>query len=314
MKRANGLLLVVLSMALAAWACSGDADKSTSATSASAQTKTPAPQKPPTAPPRTESTKPKADVPKTLEILSVLSVEQEVDILAQRRGIVQEVKADQGTVVQKGAVLARLDDRELLAQLDKAKADLLIAQSNVKFNEAELRAKEAHFRRAQELFKAGIGSQADLEEAEFRAKGAQYDLESWRATVERQRAEIRMLELELEKTQIRAPFGGAVARRFVRMGQDVLKDDKCFRLSQLSPLLVRFMVPEISLRQPRQGDTIELVLASNPGRSYSARIASFSPVVDAASGSSEVTAQLTGADLKELRPGMAVRVLWRIRP
>jgi membrane fusion protein (multidrug efflux system) len=95
------------------------------------------------------------------------------------------------------------------------------------------------------------------------------------------------------------------------MGQDVLADEKCFRLSQLSPLLVRFLVPESSEREPRVGDSVDVMLPADHQRRYSARIERVSPVVDAASGSYDVTAQLSGPDLQSLRPGMSVRVRWR---
>jgi len=90
----------------------------------------------------------------------------------------------------------------------------------------------------------------------------------------------------------------------------VRKDDPCFRLSQLSPLQVRFLVAETSPRQPREGDNINVVAVTAPERVYTARIRRVSPVVDAASGGIEVMAELTNPDLRELRPGMAVRVLW----
>jgi RND family efflux transporter MFP subunit len=245
-----------------------------------------------------------------IEIQTVLSVEREVDVLAQRDGVVEEILHDQGARVEKGASLARLDDRQLLAELDKARADLEVARNNVKYNEEEVKARQAAYRRAQEMFKERLNSQADLEEAEFRAKGAQYDLESWRATVTRTEAEIRLLELELEKTQIRAPFGGVVARRYIRPGQNVVKDDKCFRLSQLAPLLVHFLVPETAPRRPKLGDVVTVAPLSDTQRVYVARVQQVSPTVDAASGSYDVTAVLTGADLEELRPGMGVKVIW----
>jgi membrane fusion protein (multidrug efflux system) len=158
--------------------------------------------------------------------------------------------------------------------------------------------------------KLGLNSQADLEEAEFRAQGARFDLESWRAVVERTRADIRVQELELEKTRLRAPFDGVVARRYIRVGQNVLKDEKCFRFSQLAPLQVRFLVPETSAQHPRPGDEVRVALAGDAQRAFPARILKVSPTVDAASGSFEVTAQLSGGDLGGLRPGMAVRVVW----
>lgn len=249
-----------------------------------------------------------------LEILSVLSVEREVDVLAQHGGVVEEIYHDQGARVTKGTPLARLDDRELLARLDRARADLAVALSNVKYNQAEVKARQAAYRRAQEMHELGLNSDADLEEAEFHAQGAQYDLESWRAVVDRTRADIRRLELELEKTRIHAPFSGVVARRYIRPGQNVLKDDKCFRLSQLAPLQVRFLVPETAARRPQVGDVVDVVTAQDSQRVYEAKIRKVSPVVDPASGGIEVMAQLTGQDLEALRPGMAVRVLWGSSP
>ena len=247
--------------------------------------------------------------PTTFEILSVLSVEQEVDLLAQHDGVVSEIVRDEGSQVDRGAVLARLDDREILTKLDRVRADLLVAQNNVKYNEAELKAKEAAYRRAQEMRKLGLGSQAQLEEAEFRAQGAKYDLESLKAVVQRTHADIHMLDLELEQTRIAAPFAGVVARRYIRSGQQLTRNEKCFRLSQLSPLRVQFLVPETA-RRPAVGQGVRVSLVTGSRRAYTARVQRVSPVVDAASGSYDVTAVLAGADLGALRPGMSVRVLW----
>jgi membrane fusion protein (multidrug efflux system) len=243
------------------------------------------------------------------EILGVLSVEHEVDVLAQRDGAVMAVNAEEGAARPKGAILAQLDDRSIVAQLEKAKADTRVAESNVKYNEAELKATQARLRRAEEMHKAGLNSQADLEEAEFKAKGSAFDLESWKAAVDRNRSEVRVLELELDKTHIRAPFQGVVARRYIREGQNVLKDEKCFRLSQLGPLLVRFQVPEASARRPVVGERVHVEMANDSRRSFQARIRRVSPNVDAASGTYDVTAELAGAG-RDLRPGMAVRIEW----
>ena len=243
-------------------------------------------------------------------ILTVLSVEREVDILAQRDGILVHALKDEGQEVRAGEELARLDDRQVQAELEKAQADLKVSEDNVLYNEAEWKAKEANYRRYQQLRELGLSSEADLENAEFLAKGAEYDLQAWHATVESNKASIRQLEAQLDQTRIRAPFSGVVARRYVREGQSVVKDDKCFRISQLSPLEVQFEVPEASLRKPSMGDSIHLTLAGQSARELTARIIKLSPTVDPASDSYDVTARLMGSNLAGLRPGMAVRVDW----
>lgn len=245
-----------------------------------------------------------------LEILSLISVEHEADLLAQRDGLVRRVLRDQGATVTRGELLAVLDDADLQAQIDQARANIAIAENNVKYNQAELRAKEANHRRYKELLAQGLVSEADYEKSEFEAKGAEYDLASWRATVDRAQAELRKYAAELERTRLRAPFAGVVARRYVREGQSVVKDDRCFRLSQLSPLLVRFLVPVGAARQPRVGDPVGVAVASGGAQAFRAVIRQVSPVVDPASASLEVTAALEGPGLEQLRPGMGVRVLW----
>ena len=243
------------------------------------------------------------------EIPAVLTVEHEVDVVAEHDGEVVELAADEGKKVEAGGLLARLDGRQVAAALEQARADLKISEYNVKYNEAELHANQSRLERAQLMFNEGLGSKADLDTADFMAKGSTYDLESWKANVEKHRAQVRALELEMDKTRIRAPFGGIVSRRYVRQGDVVAKGTRCFRLSQLSPLLVEFQVPETDPRKPSAGQTVRGTLASDPNRSFDARIARVSPVIDAASDSYEVTATLVNPPA-DLKPGMAVRLSW----
>jgi len=269
----------------------------------------------PSGAPRSPSSPPPAPAPPAKgaepgDILTVLSVEHQVDVPTETDGVVSELIKDEGSRVQAGEILARLDARSITAELEKAQADLRIAKNNVGYQEAELKAKQAAYTRQQQMRQYGLSSQADLEHAEFEAKGAEFDLASWKANVDKYQAEIRRLEAELDKTRIRAPFAGLVARRYIRLGQGVSKSDKCFRVSQLSPLRVQFQVPEISPRRPRMGDMVDVIVLEDAGHSFAAKIMKVSPTVDPASDSYDVTAQLTGAGLADLRPGMAARVGW----
>lgn len=244
------------------------------------------------------------------EILSVLSVEREVDVVARREGIVVEILADVGLQVGEGHVLARLDDRDVVAQLEKVRADVEHTQFRVKYHEADVRAKDAAYKRALEMKQYNLISDADVEKAQFDIEAARFNLESARLAVAYAQASVRELEIELEKTRIRSPFGGVVVRRYLRAGQAVAKEEKGFRLSELYPLLVKFSVPETSPHRPRVGDPVNVIPLSDSGQVYTARIQRISPVIDPASAASEVTARLVGPELRRLRPGMAVRVLW----
>jgi membrane fusion protein, macrolide-specific efflux system len=243
-------------------------------------------------------------------MLSVLSVEHQIDLATERDGVVVSIARDEGSEVKKGDVLAQLDDRTLQIELAKARDDLQVAQNNVKYKQSEVKAKAAALDRQQKLQAMGLSSQADLEQADFEAKGAEYDMHGWEANAESSQEEIKRLEIELDQTRLRAPFAGAVVVRYVREGQQVAKGDKCFRVSQLAPLEVQFQVPETSGRHPSRGAKVGLSLVSDPNRELSATVVKISPVVDPSSDSYSVTAELSGKGIADLRPGMAVQVAW----
>jgi RND family efflux transporter MFP subunit len=296
------LALAIAAVALAVAGCS-DSSRGPDATSAAPAPTASAPSRPATPSPASKSTAPG-------DVLSVLSVEHQVDLSTERDGVVVSIAKDEGSAVKAGDILGQLDDRTLQTELSKARNDLTVAENNVKFKQAELKAKGAALKRQQQLRAFGLSSEADLEAAEFEAKGAEYDMHGWEALVESSHSEIHRLEIQLDQTRLRAPFSGVVVRRYIREGQAVGKNDKCFRVSQLAPLLVQFQVPESSAKRPQFGAPVDLALVGDSSRSLFARVVKVSPTIDPASDSYDVTAQLLGPGISDLRPGMAVRVIW----
>lgn len=242
--------------------------------------------------------------------MSVLSVEHQLDISSERDGLVISIVGDEGTTVKAGQTLGQLDDRSLQMELVKARDDLEVSKNNVKFKEAELKAKNAAYRRQQQLRELGLSSQSDLEVAEFQAKGAEYDLHGWEALIEGGQAELQRIQIQIEQMRLHAPFSGVIVRRYIREGQAVAKGDKCFRISQLGPLQVQFQVPESSGARPQVGQAVKLELAGFSKQPLSARILKVSPTVDPGSDSYNVLAQLNPPQLPDVRPGMAVRIDW----
>jgi RND family efflux transporter MFP subunit len=294
--------LVIASVAFCVSGCGSPAAPSTTSLPAASAAVVPASSQPVVSPPAL------AAIPQ--EILSVLSVEHQVDVSSQLDGVVVSIAKDEGSDVKAGDILGQLDDRSAQLELIKARDDLHVSENNVKYKQAELQAKTSALTRQQQLRALGLSSDADLETAAFEAKGAEYDLHGWEALVESGQAEIRRIELQIDETRFRAPFSGAVVSRYVREGQAVTKGDKCFRVSQLYPLQVQFQVSEASGRRPQPGAPVDVALVEEPNRRLPARIVKVSPTVDPASDSYNVTAQLNGAVVSSLRPGMAVRVAW----
>jgi RND family efflux transporter MFP subunit len=298
------LLILIATIAIAGNGC----DKSSVASNPKAAPDTPSNPSTPSQSAPSPAASAKASEPG--DILSILTVEHQVDLSSQRDGAVTSLIKDEGSVVKAGDILGHLDDRTLQQELIKARDDLKVTENNLQFKAAELKAKGAAYRRQQQLREAGLSSQADLEQAEFEAKGAEYDMHGYEALVESGKAEIHRLEIEIDQTVLRAPFSGVVVRRYIREGQAIAKGDKCFRVSQLYPLQVQFQISELVGPRPVNGAPVNLVLLDGSNRSLTAKVVKVSPTVDPSSDSYDVVAQLTGPGLSNLRPGMAVRVGW----
>ncbi len=119
---------------------------------------------------------------------------------------------------------------------------------------------------------------------------------------------LKSLELEREKASIVAPFDGIVARRYVRVGQKVSVGDRLFWVTALTPLEVKFTLPERFLGKVHEGEQVTVSSADiSREAKYNATIVQVSPVIDPSSGTMEILAQVTGS-APALRPGMLVNI------
>ncbi|MEM8931447.1 MAG: efflux RND transporter periplasmic adaptor subunit, partial [Acidobacteriota bacterium] len=212
------------------------------------------------------------------ETQGVLEAENEVDLVSRVAGPIVQLEAEEGDRVRKGQLLAKIDDREITTQLDVAR---------VRLQEAE-----QSYRRVE-----------SLHEKELVARDA-YDQAL--AAFESARGEVERLDVQLAYTRITAPFSGLVVRRYVRFAEHVQNGAGLFRLSDFDPLLAPIRVPERELRKLAVDQRAELTVEAWGERRFDARVLRIRPVVDAETGTVEVTLEVDGDG--ELRPGMFANV------
>jgi membrane fusion protein (multidrug efflux system) len=236
-----------------------------------------------------------------------LLVENQVDVAAQRPGQVSKLLADVGQAVSKGQLLAALDDRQLSAERDAALARLHSAEANLNDWQAETRMAEADFRRAQGMYQAKLNTEEELDHARYKKEGSLFEVEKGKQELLRAQADLQAITLELEKTHIRAPFDGVVARRYVRVGQEIATGDRIFWVTAVRPLRVKFTLPENFIGRIKVGQNLALTCLDEPGVRHQAKVIQVSPVVDPSSGTFEVLAQVVNPG-GNLRPGMTASV------
>jgi membrane fusion protein, multidrug efflux system len=230
-------------------------------------------------------------------------VENQVDVVALRAGVITGIMFDVGRPVRKGEVLATLDDRQLAAERDAAQSKVLSSEANLKDWEAETGVVDADLRRD-----AGINTVEELDHARYKVIGSQYEIEKAKQDLSTAQHNLRSLELEMEKTRITAPFDGIVARRYTRAGQSVAVGDRLFWVTAVTPLLVKFTLPERFIAAMKNGQTVTVTSADrSPAVEHAAKVIDVSPVVDPSSGTIEVQAQIEGP-APDLRPGMLASI------
>lgn len=234
-------------------------------------------------------------------------VENQLDVSSQREGVVTQIFADTDKFVRKGALLARLDDRQLTADRDAAEAKLRAIEANVKNWIAEVKVLESDLERSEKMWAAQIITKEQLDHDRFKVEADRYELERERQTAVNQQEIIHSLNLELDKTRILAPFDGVVARRYVRVGQRVGNGDRLFWVTATSPLRVKFTLPEQFIGRISHGQMINVISPDSPDSRHTAKVIQISPVIDPSSGTIEVLAEIVGP-VGNLRPGMTANV------
>jgi membrane fusion protein, multidrug efflux system len=236
-----------------------------------------------------------------------LIVEHELDVLSQREGTVASLHADVGTRVKTGEILAQLDDRQLTADLEAARAKAEGTDAELKSWQSEAKVLDADYDRAKKLWDAQLIPLEQFEHTKYKAEEEHWAVQSVQQALVTAKATQHSLELELEKTRIRAPFDGLIARRYVREGQQIARGDRLFWITGDGPLRMRFTLPEKFIGQVRRGQELALSTLDLPNQTFKSKVIEVSPVVDPASSTFEVMLAIEGPR-GELRPGMNASV------
>ena len=203
---------------------------------------------------------------------------ESVEITSEVPGKITEINFTEGRSVAAGAVLARLNDAEL-------QANLVRAESRKKFAGMNLARKKAL------LDRDGI-SPAEYESAQHE--------------VEVSTAEVELIEAQIAKTVIRAPFSGVIGLRQVSLGSYVTPSTIIATLQDINPLKVEFRVPEGYASAVRSGMTFNYTVGES-STSRTARVFATEPSLDIETRSLVVRALGSNAG-GEVLPGQYVSV------
>lgn len=203
-----------------------------------------------------------------------------IGVNAQIAGALTTVNVQEGDLVRRGAVLARVDDREIAAQLAAAEAAFEVA--------------EAAFERAQQLRERRVITLPEYER----------DRTAYTAA----RAQVEQLRTRVGYSSINAPATGVITEKHVETGDVVGNQSRLFTIADISQLVVLAGVSELDVVDLQQGDPVSITLDALPNRQLSGRIRRIFPVGDPTTRLVPVEVVLDAQSARLARPGFLARI------
>ena len=210
-------------------------------------------------------------------------------ISSKATGRLEWLGVAEGSRVKAGDAIARIDDRDVVAQAQSAEAAVRAARANVKQAEVERENAQVEFGRNEELVRQNFISKSALDTAKARLDRAQAAVASAQANLNVALANARNAEVAVDYTQIRAPFDGVILSKSANVGDLVTPfssatDSKgaVVSMADMSTLEVEADVSEASLAKVHVGQPAEIVLDALPDVRFRGHISRMVPTVDRA--------------------------------
>ena len=212
---------------------------------------------------------------------------QSIELRSEIQGRIAEILVREGREVGQGTALFKVDDAELRAEVDRAEAERDLARQSLA--------------RTRDLLEQKASSQSELERAEATSRSTE--------------AQLQLLKVRLDRTTVRAPFGGVVGQRFVSIGDYVTTDTRLATVQTVSPQRAVFQVPERYADRLKVGQQVTFRVAAIPGKEFEAKVDFVDPTVQLPGRTILVKAVVPNRG-RELQAGMFIeaRLATAVRP
>ncbi|QNL50092.1 efflux RND transporter periplasmic adaptor subunit [Olivibacter sp. SDN3] len=218
------------------------------------------------------------DFSNILTVSGSIEPNEQVQIRSEVSGIIRNLSFQEGSPVEKGQVLFTIDDTELQAQLLQMQTQEKLAEDNAQ-RASLLLEKEAISTQENDV------AHADLQSA---------------------KAQTQLIQAQIAKTKVRAPFSGRIGLRSVSFGEYLTPTTVVANLVSTNPVKVMFSVPEKYTSQVKEGLPLKFTVSGKP-KHFDAKIYAIEPGIDAQTRTVQIRA-LANNDDGELFPGSFARI------
>ncbi len=237
----------------------------------------------------------------TLTLPATLQPYQTTSLYTRVSGYLKSWKADIGTRVKAGQLLAEIDTPELDAQLESARATLLKSQATLVKDQAQDVLAQLDLGRAKDLMGKKAISQQEYDAAQATAKTAAATVQADESTIKANQADVVRLEALQSFQKVTAPFDGVITRRTAEVGMLVTDgggpgNTLLFQIVQDDVLRVQVQVPQTFAPFVKDGSTVQVTVPELPGKVFTAKVTRTASAVDPVSRTLTAEVELPNAD------------------
>ena len=235
-------------------------------------------------------------------------------VASKATGRLEWLEVREGSPVKSGQVLARLESRDVTAQMQQAAAGVRVARANLEQGEAELKDATRALERSLDLLAKKFVSAAAHDVVVARHDKARAAVSGLQASIAVTQANLRAAEVAVEQTLIRAPFDGVVLTKNANIGDVITPFSSALgsqaavvTMADLSTMEVEADVSESSIGKVSVGQPCEIQLDALPGARFRGAVGNMVPTVDRAKATVTVKVQFIDKDTRIL-PEMSAKV------
>ena len=230
-------------------------------------------------------------MPHYLVLTGSLVANQQSDLAANATGKVLETAVERGSVVAKGAVIVKLDAQGAYLTSSEQAALAAVADQQEKLADQECD-------RSKKLLASGSISQAEFDRTSSQCS-------TTKLSVAAAQARVGMANKTINDSNIRAPYAGLIAERYINVGEYVLPSTKVATLLEIDPLRLQLTVPEASVPWVKMDQHVAFNVSAYPDQAFAGTVKYMGPSLRGNSRDLVVEAVVANGDGK-LRPGMFV--------
>lgn len=234
----------------------------------------------------------KVTIPDWLETVGTVQAAQTSQVASQMMGTIVQISAREGDHVQKGQVLAVIDDSQPLAAVEQATAAANATKNEVSAANSEFTLAGATLKRYQQLYEEKSISPQEFDEVRARYQSAEARRDMAQAGQAEASAALTQARTSLGYTRIRAPFAGIITEKKADAGTLASPGMPIFTIEDTRHYQLEAAVDESDIRLVRLGEAVSVALDALGNSEPHGRVAQIVPAADPASRSFVVKIEL----------------------